>query len=191
MKKAWMKYIALFLLLGTTIPATAQHPQRSQEEKKMREIPSPQKNARNIIREFKKEFCLTEKEYDKVYDLYLKHENDMTPEEAGAGGMPPRGRMGRPPGGFGGPGMDGGMPRLGDGMPPQGGFPPAMGEGMPEDAKVMMERIRAEQEQRIIKAGKKLEKKMKKILKGQEFSRWKQWETNRKRFQIVPGMPPR
>ena len=55
----------------------------------------------------------------------------------------------------------------------------------------MMERIRAEQEQRIIKAGKKLEKKMKKILKGQEFSRWKQWETNRKRFQIVPGMPPR
>ena len=162
MKKAWMKYIALFLLLGTTIPATAQHPQRSQKEKKMREIPSPQKNARNIMREFKKEFRLTEKEYDKVYDLYLKHENDMTPEEPGAGGMPPR-----------------------------GGFPPAMGEGMPEDAKVMMERIRAEQEQRIIKAGKKLEKKMKKILKGQEFSRWKQWETNRKRFQIVPGMPPR
>lgn len=115
MKKAWMKYIALFLLLGTTIPATAQHPQRSQEEKKMREIPSPQKNARNIMREFKKEFRLTEKEYDKVYDLYLKHENDMTPEEPGAGGMPPR-----------------------------GGFPPAMGEGMPEDAKVMMERIRAE-----------------------------------------------
>lgn len=164
-----MKYIALFLLLGTTIPATAQHPQRSQEEKKMREIPSPKKNARNIMREFKKEFRLTEKEFDKVYDLYLKHENDITPEEPGAGGMPPRGRMGRPP----------------------GGFPPAIGEGTHEDAKAMLERIRAEQEQRIIKAGKKLEKKMKKILKGQEFSRWKQWETNRKRFQTAPGMPPR
>ena len=57
MKKAWMKYIALFLLLGTTIPATAQHPQRSQEEKKMREIPSPQKMPATLCESLRKNFA--------------------------------------------------------------------------------------------------------------------------------------
>ena len=181
-----MKHIVYTLfILGTAIPTFAQQPEGLQQERRkrreMRELPSPENNARRIMREFKETFQLTEKEYEKVYELYLKHEKSLIPEqmEGNRGGMPPRGGfggfggpgMGGP--GFSGPGMGGGM-----GMPPQGDFQP--GGDMPQDIKAMMEEKRKEQEKKQEKATKALTKKMKKILKEEKFEQWEKWENERK-----------
>lgn len=179
MRRQWIKYAALTLfIMGAAAPVLAQQPQ---EQQKRREIPSPENNARSITREFKKTFQLTDEQYDKVYELYLKQERSLMPEKSNdnRGGMPPRGGMGRPGGGGpggGGPGMGG----PGGGMPPQGGFQPDNNKDMPEDLKVQMEKRRKEHEAKQAKAAKTLKKKMKKILKGEQFTQWEQWETNRK-----------
>lgn len=156
------------------LPSFAQQTERT-ERKARREIPSPENNARRIMKEFKGIFKLTDKEYDKVYELYLKQEQAMMPSQNRNGGMPPRrSGMGGPDGGFGG-GMN--RPPMGGGMPPQGS--PGMGRGdMPEDMKSMMEDMRKEQEAKRQKAAKKLDKKMKKILKDQ-YSQWQEWENKR------------
>ena len=155
MKNQWMKYIAFSLVItGASTSTFAQFPERPSAEERKREIPSPENNARRTIREFKKDFQLSDKEYDKVYDLYLKYEKNLLPENTSGfrGGMPPRGG----PGGFGGPGMGGGMPP-GGGFQPNGNFP------APKDMKAMMEEMRKEQEKKREKATKTLKKKMKKI----------------------------
>ena len=71
--------------------------------RKKHDIPFPEQNARHIINEFKKVFQLTEKEYDKVYELYLDQEKSLIPKFGNGfnSGMPPQGRMGRLGGGFG------------------------------------------------------------------------------------------
>ena len=74
MNNKWMKYIALSLVLtGASTSVFAQFPERPSMEERKREIPSPENNAKRTIRDFKKEFQLSDKEYDKVYDLYLKY----------------------------------------------------------------------------------------------------------------------
>lgn len=172
MEKQRIKCIAFTLLLmGASIPNFAQHPGGEQQEMRRRtEIPSPENNARNIMREFKKVFTLTDKQYDKVYDLYLKQEKSLIPSPGNGnrGGMPPRGGMGRP----------GGAPGMG-GTPPQGGFRPDDNREMPTDLKAQMESMRKEQEKKQAQAAQKLKKKMKKIMKGELFEQWEQWETNR------------
>ena len=168
MKNKWMKYIALSLVLtGASTSVFAQFPERPPMEERKREIPSPEKNAKRTVREFKKEFQLSDKEYDKVYDLYLKYEKNLLPENAGEfrGGMPPRGGMGMPPGG---------------GFQPDGNFP------APKDMKAMMEEMRKEQEKRQEKAAKTLKKKMKKILKGNQYVQWEEWEAKRKTRRPEP-----
>lgn len=87
MGKLKMKHWVLFLLLGITIPAFAQQPGDRPQERRRREMPSPETKASNIIQEFKKAFQLTDKEYDKVYKLYLKHEKAIMPGQMGPGGM--------------------------------------------------------------------------------------------------------
>ena len=190
MKNKWMKYIALSLVLtGASTSVFAQFPERPSMEERKREVPSPENNAKRTVREFKKEFQLSDKEYDKVYDLYLKYEKNLLPENAGEfrGGMPPRGGMGMPPGGgpggFGGPDMGGGM---GMGMPPGGGFQPDGNFPAPKDMKAMMEEMRKEQEKRQEKAAKTLKKKMKKILKGDQYVQWEEWEAKRKTRRPEP-----
>lgn len=187
MKKQWMKSIGLaFLLAGMAVPTFAQHPEGQQQERRQerREIPSPENNARNITREFKKIFQLTDEGYDKVYELYLKQEKSLMPEQGNGnrGGMPSRGGMGRPGGGGpgGAPGGGPGMGGPGGGTPPQGGFQPGGNREMPEDLKAQMEEMRKEQEKKQAKAYKTLKKKMKKILKGDQYTQWEQWEANRK-----------
>ena len=184
MNKKWIKYIAFsFLLAGIATPTLAQHPEGPMPMKKKRDIPSPENNAKRILREFKKDFRLTDKEYDKVYDLYLAYEKSLIPEQANGfgGGMPPRGGMGGPGGGFGGPGGGfGGPGGFGMGMPPQGAFPPRGDFQAPGDLKSMMEEMRKQQEKKQEKAAKKLKKKMKKILKGEAYVRWEHWEAERK-----------
>ena len=188
MRKQWMKHLASALfIIGIAVAAFAQQPEGTQqkrpERREKREIPSPENNARRTMREFKKTFQLTDKEYEKVYELYLKYEKSLLPEqmEGNRGGMPPRGGFGGPgfgaPGfggsGFGGPGMGGGM-----GMPPQGDFQP--GGDMPQGMEFMMERMRKEQEVKREKAAKTLKKKKKKVLKGERYEQWLQWEAGRK-----------
>ena len=195
MGKLKMKHLVLFLLLGITLPAFAQQPGDMPQERRKREMPSPETKASSTTKEFKKAFKLTDKEYDKVYKLYLKYENSIMPEQMGSGGMPPRGGMGGPggmgrPGGMGGPGGFGG-PRMGGGFPPQGGFGAGPGGKVPEDMKAMMEEMRKSMEQKRKKAGQTLEKKMKKILKGEDFARWQQWEDKRKSQEKPFNMPAR
>ena len=177
MKRQWTISLALFLLLGMAIPMLAQTESNvPMEGRRKREVPSPETNARRIMGEFKKTFQLTEKEYDKVYDLYLKQEKNLMPEMGAGfrGGMPPRGgSFGGPGGGFGGPGE-------GMGMPPQGDFQPRGDRQMPEEMKAMMEERRKEQAKKQEKAFETLKKKMAKILKGEEYARWEQWEIDRK-----------
>lgn len=183
MRRQWIKYAAFTLLImGAAAPVRAQQPQERQER---REIPSPENNARSITREFKKTFRLTDEQYDKVYELYLKQERSLMPEQSNGNreGMPARGGMGRPGGGGpggGGPGGGPGMGGPGGGMPPQGGFQPGDNKDMPEDLKAQMEKRRKEHEAKQAKAAKTLKKKMKKILKGELFTQWEEWETNRK-----------
>ena len=184
MKRQWTISLALFLLLGMATSMLAQTESNvPMEGRRKREVPSPETNARRIMGEFKKTFQLTEKEYDKVYDLYLKQEKSLMPEMGAGfrGGMPPRGgSFGDLGGGFGGPGGGFGGPGEGMGMPPQGDFQPRGDRQMPEEMKAMMEERRKEQVKKQEKAFETLKKKMAKILKGEEYARWEQWEIDRK-----------
>lgn len=165
MKKHCLQLFAFMLLVGMALPSFAQQAERK-ARKERREIPSPENNTRRIMNEFKQIFRLTDKEYDKVYDLYLNQEKAMMPSQFGNGNMPPRGE-----------GM--GFPPMGGGMPPFGGGP-EMGKGnMPADFKAMMEEMRKEQQAKREKAAKKLDKKMKKILDAEQYIQWQEWENKR------------
>ena len=70
MKKQWTIWLAFTLIMGMAVPVLAQtEPNAPMEGRRKREIPSPESNACRIVSEFKKSFQLTEKEYDKVYEL--------------------------------------------------------------------------------------------------------------------------
>lgn len=184
MKKQWMKWLALFLLIGIAMPALAQQPGNQSENRRKRELPSPERNAGRILREFKQIFQLTSEAYDKVYELYLAQEQSLMPEQFGQGGMPQREGMRRP----GGPGM-GGRPNMGGGMPPQGDFRPDRKGNVPEQMKAQMEARQKEQAKKQEKASKKLAKKMKKILKGEQYTQWQEWEGNRMGKSQRPPQP--
>ena len=180
MKRQWMKQLAISLIvMGVAVSISAQRPEGLMKDAPQREIPSPEANARRITREFKKTFQLTDKEYEKVYDLYLKQERSLMPSQ---GNQAPPWSKGGPRGGFGGPmggfGSPMGGPEMSGGMPPQGGF--QGGEHpMPGDMKAFIEDMRKEQEKKQQKASKTLKKKMKKILSKEQFEQWEQWETER------------
>lgn len=136
------------------------------------------------------ELKLTEKQYKKIYKIYLKEENARKEAmSAGPMGMPP---MGGPGGPMGGPGgfMGGGRPPQGGmqgGMHsgPQGGF----GGGMPEGGRMMqgegqgMPEGFPGMEKPVAKVGGKdiesdeymdaREEKFRKILTSEQYSRWR------------------
>lgn len=94
-----------------------------QEKVQKKEVPNPEKAAQRRTDEMDKALNLTEKQYKKIYKLFLKEEkekveNMMQRHPGGMNGQPPMG--GRPP-------MGGGRPPMGGGMPPQGGGFPGMG----------------------------------------------------------------
>ena len=93
-----------------------------QEKVQKKEVPNPEKAAQRRTDEMDKALNLTEKQYKKIYKLFLKEEkekveNMMQRHPGGMDGQPPMG--GRPP-------MGGGRPPMGGGMPPQGGGFPGM-----------------------------------------------------------------
>ena len=88
-----------------------------QEKVQKKEVPNPEKAAQRRTDEMDKALNLTEKQYKKIYKLFLKEEKEkveamMQRHPGGMNGQRPMG--GRPP-------MGGGRPPMGGGMPPQGG----------------------------------------------------------------------
>lgn len=80
--------------------------QAQEQEKKQlpREVPSPKKVARKMTDRMKEELQLTDKQYDKLYKLNLKEQQEhfATMTERGSGQRPSMG---------GGPGMGGAVAR--------------------------------------------------------------------------------
>ncbi|MGM9748271.1 MAG: hypothetical protein ACI3ZN_05690 [Candidatus Cryptobacteroides sp.] len=143
---------------------------------------SPEEKAKNTADRMKKEIGITEKQYKKVYKLFLAEEKTLAEQREERG---PQGGFGGPGmggphgsfeggrGGFGGPGMGGPQGGRGGFGGPQGGHGgPGMGEGpqgqRPEfgrpgpDAGLSDEYIE------------KREKKLKKILKEDKYQQWRE-----------------
>ena len=140
-----------------------------QEKVQKKEVPNPEKAAQQRTDEMDKALNLTEKQYKKIYKLFLKEEKEKV--EA---------MMQRHPGGMNGQPPMSGRPPMGGGMPPQGGGFPGMGgapEGMnPEERmKEHAEKMQKEQEKR--------EKKIRKILTDAT------WQTVKPQPQVLPPMP--
>lgn len=143
-----------------------------QEKVQKKEVPNPEKAAQRRTDEMDKVLNLTEKQYKKIYKLFLKEEKEkveamMQRHPGGMNGQPPMG--GRPP-------MGGGMPPQGGGFPGMGGFPEGMSpeERMKEHA----EKMQNEQEKR--------EKKIRKILTEEQYATW---QTVKPQPQVLPPMP--
>lgn len=111
------------------------HQGSGQEDFKGMPVMTAKERAEKRTQEMNKAVSLDEKQYKKIYRIFLKEENakdsamgngvPMGPPQAGSGGRPPQGG-----GAFGGPGMGrpgaGGLPsgRMDSGgMPPRSGFP--------------------------------------------------------------------
>lgn len=148
-----------------------------QEKVQKKEVPNPEKAAQRRTDEMDKALNLTEKQYKKIYKLFLKKEKEkveamMQRHPGGMNGQPPMG--GRHPMGGGRPPMGGGMPPQGGGFPGMGGFPEGMSpeERMKEHA----EKMQKEQEKR--------EKKIRKILTEEQYATWQTVKP-----QVLPPMP--
>lgn len=102
-----------------------------QAEEQVKEVPNPEKMAKRRTDEMNELLQLSEKQYKKIYKLYLKQEKEkverMTERHLPEGG----------------------------GMPPQGGMPPRM-EGMPPS--MPMKNEREDMQKQIKKFDKKLKK---------------------------------
>lgn len=147
-----------------------------QEKVQKKEVPNPEKAAQRRTDEMDKMLDLTEKQYKKIYKLFLKEEKEkvealMERHPEGLNGQHPMG--GRSPRGEG-------RPPMGLGRPPQGGGFPGMGgdDGMtPEERrKAHAEEVQKEQEKR--------EKKIRKILTDEQYAIWQT-----RKPQILPPMP--
>ncbi len=138
----------------------------------------PEAIAKHKTMKMDKDLRLTEKQYKKVYKLFLNIEKsrvsdfsgmrppqgDMSAMGGRPGGMPPGGMMGGMPGGMPG-GMAGGPPQnFGDGQMP--GRPPM---GMPD---------KTEEE--------KIEKKLRKILTEQQYDRWESLRSEEMMRKMMP-----
>ena len=136
-----------------------------QEEVQKKEVPNPEKAAQRRTDEMDKALNLTEKQYKKIYKLFLKEEKEkveamMQRHPGGMDGQHPMG--GRPP-------MGGGRPPMGGGMPPQGGGFPGMG-GAPEG--MNPEELMKEHAEKMQKEQEKREKKIRKILTEEQYATW-------------------
>ncbi len=139
------------------------------EGQPQQEIPSPEKIARKMTDDMNKELQLTEEQYNKLYDLYLKDQKEqLSNRQSGMRNTPP------PPGGGGG-GM--GRPPMGGGRPPMGGGHPPMMDGRRPEGPPPTDAESAEKQQKELK---KREKKMRKILTEEQFEKWQTIEASRR-----------
>lgn len=115
-----------------------------QEKVQKKEVPNPEKAAQRRTDEMDKMLDLTEKQYKKIYKLFLKEEKEKV--EA---------LMERHPGGM-------------NGQPPMGGRPPRGGDA---DDMTPEERMKAHAEE-MQKEQEKREKKIRKILTDEQYEIW-------------------
>lgn len=176
-KMMWMACGLALLCAPMSVNATTRFDDPQEKVQKKREVPNPEKAAQRRTDEMDKMVDLTEKQYKKIYKLFLKEEKEkvealMEHHPEGMNGQPPMG--GRPPRGEGRPPMGGGMPPQGGGFPGMGGDTDDM---TPEERmKARGEEIQKEQEKR--------EKKIRKILTDEQYEIWKTRQP-----QILPPMP--
>lgn len=135
-----------------------------QEKVQKKEVPNPEKAAQRRTDEMDKMLDLTEKQYKKIYKLFLKEEKEKV--EA---------LMEHQPGGMNG------QPPMGGGMPPQGGGFPGMGGDT--DDMTPEERMKAHAEE-MQKEQEKREKKIRKILTDEQYEIWQT-----RKPQVLPPMP--
>lgn len=169
---------ALVCLLSFNAYAQESRPPRpgaGQEEFRGKAPRSAEERAESRTQEMDKAVNLDEKQYKKIYRIFLKEENakDSAMGNGGPMGPPPAGSEGRPPqggGSFGAPRMGGpgaGGPPAGrmngDEMPPKGGFP----GGGPQKITVGGKDIDSDEyiDER--------EAKFKKILSPEQYSTWR------------------
>ncbi len=132
--------------------------------------PDPEAVAEHKTKKMDEDLQLTDKQYKKVYKLFLSVERSRNSGFSGMyppqGGMPPMGGM---PGGMRG-GMPGGMPPGGmmGGMP--GGAPPQNFDGGQFPQRPPMDVPDKSEEEKI-------EKKLRKILTEQQYDRWESLRT--------------
>lgn len=135
-------------------------PQKKEFEKK--EVPNPEKAAKKRTDDMDKVLCLTEKQYKKIYKLYLKDEKEKVEKMFSRTGGQPLMNGSRPPMGMGQPPMDGGFP-------PMAGNHPDFGEGGP---KMPPEHIKEKMAEEIKKHEEKMLKKIRKILDDEQYEKW-------------------
>lgn len=175
-KMMWMACSLVLLCAPMGANATTRFDE-PQEKVQQKEVPNPEKAAQRRTDEMDKMLDLTEKQYKKIYKLFLKEEKEkvealMERHPEGRSGQPPMG--GRPPRGEG-------RPPMGGGMPPQGGGFPGMGGDT--DDMTPEERMKARGEE-IQKEQEKWEKKIRKILTDEQYEIWQARQP-----QILPPMP--
>lgn len=151
-----MKRNRLLCLLAVCLMCGMAFSQEQEKKQLPREVPSPEKSARKMTDRMKDGLQLTDKQYDKLYKLNLKEQQERfaAMAERGEGQRPPRGeqRGERPGMGGGRPPMGGGMGSgMGGGRPPVGtrGERPAMSKD-------------------------NAEKKIKKILTAEQYAKWQE-----------------
>lgn len=115
MRKSACICFVFVMMYAVTIAAYAQPmPPRRGQESHRKEIRTPEEIAKIKTERLQKEVILDDKQFKKIYKIYLKEE--QAKQQAMEGNMMP------PPGGF-----------PGGGRPPQGGGP-GMGHGTPPHA---------------------------------------------------------
>ena len=138
-----------------------------------KEIPNPEKDAKKRTDEMDRLLSLSEKQYKKIYKLYLKEEKEKGEKMFSfSGGQPPM-NGGRPPIGMGQPPVDGGFP-------PMSGNHPGFGEGGP-----MMppEHIKEKMAEDMRKREEKMLRKIRKILDDEQYEKWLEMKPK------APGKP--
>lgn len=175
-------FISGFFLCATSLAAQEEFqemrppfPQQEEGKAPFKEIPNPEKAAKRITEEMSKELNLTEKQYKKVYKLILKEQKSLIEN---------RMRPMRPPMMPGNPG-EGDMPMMGNPgeRPPMGMGPEGMSRPRPP-------RMDEDQAEALEKARKTKEKKLKKILTDEQYTRWQEIQLKRKDEPKKPPVPP-
>lgn len=133
------------------------------EQKK--EMPNPEKAAKKRTDDMDKLLNLTDKQYKKIYKLYLKEEKENVEKMFNRGGGQHPMNGGRPPMGMG-------QPPMGMGQPPMGGEFPAMDVNRPDFGNMSPEEIKEKIEKEMKEREEKMLKKIRKILKDDQYEKW-------------------
>ena len=156
-----MKRNRLLCLLAVCLMCGMAFSQEQEKKQLPREVPSPEKSARKMTDRMKDGLQLTDKQYDKLYKLNLKEQQERfaAMAERGEGQRPPRGEQ------------RGERPGMGGGRPPveTRGERPAMSKD------------NAEKKQ---KATAKKEKKIKKILTAEQYAKWQEMRQPQEPLQL-------